>query len=149
MMIHLLLLEYLSEDGHLRVVRFLDSFEDGIHVVNSRLRPLNLDFGHHEVYIEEVFLLKLDGYRWLSLCNSESLTIILIRSVNKIEVIQSSNNNIPFLRWVFNALDHVYQIVGLNVSDLRLNRILVIGLARNSRQLLDFTRSLAIFTAEG
>lgn len=91
MMIHLLVLEDLSEDGHLRLVGFLYSFEDGVHVVNSRLCPLNLNFSHHEVDIEEVFLFKLDGNSCLSLCNSESLIIELIRSVNKIEVVHSSD----------------------------------------------------------
>ena len=62
MMVHFLLLEDLGEDGHLRFARFLNSFQNVVHIINSRLRPLNLDFGHHEVDVQEIFLFKLNGY---------------------------------------------------------------------------------------
>lgn len=149
MMVHFLLLEDLGEDSHLRFAWFLYSLKNGVHIINSRLRPLNLDFGHHEVNIQEIFLFKLNGYCWLSLCNCESLTIELIRPVNKIEVVQRSDKDISFLRWVLNTFDHINQIVGLRVSNLSLNRILVILFTRNGGQFLDFARSKAIFTAEG
>ena len=62
-MVHFLLLEDLSEDGHLRFAGFLlYSFENAVHVIDSGLRPINLNFCHHEVDIEEIFLFKLNGY---------------------------------------------------------------------------------------